>query len=112
LDAAGWALDLHAPETVEAHPAGPADAEIGPHGCVAYYHFGARGDKPPVKVTWYDGGLQPERPAVLGATPLPSRGVLFVGDKGLLMCGGAGGKPRLLGTDGTPPKPTLPRVPS
>src|SRR5581483_11826143 len=38
------------------------------------------------------------------------RGVLFVGDKGTLLCGGAGGKPRWLGaTDAQPPKPTLPR---
>jgi predicted dehydrogenase len=112
LDAACWALDLHAPESVEAHPAGPTDAEIGPHGCIVYYHFGARGDKPPVKVTWYDGGLQPELPAGLPRNPNPpSRGVLFVGDKGMLFCGGAGGKPRLLGADGTPPAATLPRSP-
>src|SRR5437763_1620654 len=112
LDAACWALDLHAPETIEAHPCGPTDAEIGPHGCVVYYHFGARGDKPPVKVTWYDGGLQPERPAAWKEGALPSRGVLFVGDKGMLFCAGAGGKPRLLGADGTPPPATIPRVAS
>jgi predicted dehydrogenase len=112
LDAACWALDLHAPVSVEAHPAGPTDAEIGPHGCVVYYHFAPRGDRPAVKVTWYDGGLQPERPAALAAGErLPARGVLFVGDKGLLLAGGAGGRPRLLGpaAEATPPKPTLPR---
>jgi predicted dehydrogenase len=114
LDAACWALDLHAPQSVEAHPAGPTDAEIGPHGSVVYYHFGPRGDKPPVKITWYDGGLQPERPAELPAKEsLPARGVLFVGDKGVLLCGGAGGRPRRLPSSQadnfTPPQPTLPR---
>src|SRR5262249_14756182 len=56
----------------------------------------------------------PERPPGLPAKEkMPPRGVLFVGDKGMLLCGGAGGKPRLL-HEGTssgegPPKPTLPR---
>jgi hypothetical protein len=43
---------------------------------------------------------------------LPSRGVLFVGERGLLFCGGAGGKPRLISAQSDehkPPAPTLPR---
>jgi predicted dehydrogenase len=112
LDAACWALDLHTPVSVEAHAAG-GSTEIGPHGCLAYYHFDARGQQPPVKITWYDGGLQPERPAAWPAKEkLPSRGILFVGDKGSLFCGGAGGKPRLLGRSEEgqkPPPATLPR---
>jgi predicted dehydrogenase len=112
MDAACWALDLHAPVRVEARGAGPMDAEIGPHGCLAYFHFDARGNRPPVKLTWYDGGIRPERPADLPAKEkYPARGVLFVGDKGTLLCGGAGGKPRLLfPKDVTPPQPTLPRT--
>ena len=31
-----------------------------------YYEFPARGDKPPVKLTWYDGGLLPPKPEELG----------------------------------------------
>jgi predicted dehydrogenase len=112
LDAACWALDLKDPLTIEARAAGPMNADIGPHGCVAYYHFGPRGDRPAVKVTWYDGGLAPERPAGLpGKEPLPSRGVLFVGDKGSLLCGGAGGKPRLLTGSADRPPEKLPRSP-
>jgi predicted dehydrogenase len=115
LDAACWALDLKEPLSVDARSAGPVDADIGPHGCVAYYHFGPRGDQPPVRVVWYDGGLAPERPDRLPeGEALPSRGVLFVGDKGQLLCGGAGGKPRLLGSaqaDQSKPSPTLPRSP-
>src|SRR5947209_3680011 len=85
------------PLSVEARPAGPVDPDIGPHGCIAYYHFGPRGDRPPVKIVWYDGGLGPERPDGLPeGEVLPSRGVLFIGDKGKLLCGGAGGRPRLL----------------
>jgi predicted dehydrogenase len=115
LDAACWALDLKEPLSVEARPAGPTDGEIGPHGCIAYYHFAARGDRPPVRITWYDGGLGPERPEELSeGEKLPSRSVLFIGDKGKLLCGGAGGKPRLLSrskTEASKPAPTLPRSP-
>lgn len=88
LDAAMWALDLHAPETIDARPAGVMDADIAPHGEICYYEFGARGDKPPLKLTWYDGGLKPPQPKELeNDEKLPNRGVLFVGDKGLLFTG-------------------------
>jgi predicted dehydrogenase len=114
LDVAFWALDLKEPLSVEAHPAGPTDAEIGPHGCIAYYHFGPRGEQPPVKLTWYDGGLAPERPEGLPAgAKFPSRGIYFVGERGVLFCGGLGAKPRLLPQarmeDFKPPAPSLPR---
>ncbi len=97
LDAACWALDLQAPLSVESRPAGNMNAEIGPHGQICYFEFGPRADKPPVKLTWYDGGLQPPCPEELGeGAALPGRGVLFKGDKGLMLCGGAGGDPQLL----------------
>jgi hypothetical protein len=56
----------------------------------------------------------PSRPEeVARDETLPGRGVLFVGDKGLLFCGGAGGRPRLLPDarmdEYRRPKPTLPR---
>jgi predicted dehydrogenase len=114
LDAAVWALDLHEPTSVEAKPVGKMDADITPHGEICYFNFPARGNKPPVKVTWYDGGLMPPRPEELGPDEaLPNRGVLFVGDKGLVLCAGAGGKPRLLPASKMDaykiPAPTLPR---
>ena len=97
LDAACWALDLVAPTTIEARPAGNMDRDIVPHGEICYYEFGPRGDQPAVRVTWYDGGLQPPCPDELprGST-LPGRGALFIGDKGKMLCDGAGGMPRLL----------------
>jgi predicted dehydrogenase len=97
MDAPMWALDLGMPTSVEAHPAGQMNADIAPHGEICYYQFPARVDKPAVKLTWYDGGLMPPRPDELSADEkLPNRGVLFIGDKGVLFCGGAGGRPRLL----------------
>ena len=102
LDAAVWALDLKSPDRVEATPAGYTDAEIVPYGSVAHYHFGPRGDKPAVAVHWYDGGIKPEAPDALALAPgaiLPNRGVLFVGEKGAMLCGGAGGPPKLFPTE-------------
>ncbi|HEV3485419.1 MAG TPA: Gfo/Idh/MocA family oxidoreductase, partial [Vicinamibacterales bacterium] len=111
LDSACWALDLAAPTSVEFHPAGLMDAEIVPYGCVGYYQFGARGAQPPVTVTWYDGGLRPPIPE--GASELPARGVLFVGDKGSIVTGAAGAAARLLpqslAESYKKPAPTIPR---
>ena len=97
FDSACWALDLRAPATVEARPAGPMNADIGPHGEICYYHFGPRGNQAAVKMTWYGGGLKPPTPEEFPrGTAFPDRGVLFVGEKGTMLCGGAGGKARLL----------------
>ncbi len=95
LDAAVWGCDLHAPVRVEGSGAGPTDSEIGPHASTIRYDFPARAGRPPVRVTWYDGGLMPPTPDVVGGFPLPRRGVLFLGDKGAIQCDGAGGAPRL-----------------
>jgi hypothetical protein len=50
----------------------------------ATYQYGARGDLPPVKLTWYQGtpkpGLWQE-----GKIPQWANGVLFVGSKGMLL---------------------------
>lgn len=114
LDSSCWALDLAAPKTVEAFPAGTMDEEIAPHGEICYYEFGPRDDRPAIKVTWYGGGLKPPTPDVMprGAS-LPARGVLFVGDDGHMLCGAAGGAPRLLpeekNRDYKKPEPTIPR---
>ncbi len=103
LDAAMWALDLAEPQTIEARPAGNMNGEIAPHGEICYYQFAARGDKPPVAVTWYDGGLKPPCPEdIPEGSSLPSRGVLFVGEKGKMLCDGAGGACRLLPYEKTP----------
>ncbi len=98
LDPAVWALDLRAPLSVEAC-APEADPVTAPPCAIYHFNFGPRGKLPPVKVTWYDGGLQPPRPAELadddqlGAS---GNGIIFIGDKGVMMCAGWGGSPRLL----------------
>ena len=43
---------------------------------------------PAVKLTWYDGGLKPPRPAELEKDRnLGTNGIIFVGDKGMLVEG-------------------------
>jgi predicted dehydrogenase len=96
LDAAVWALDLPTPTSVEMHPAGFMDDTIIPHGELGYFEFVARGDKPPVKITWYSGGPKPEKPDVMGDAELPDRGVMFVGDKGRIMDRAYSAGPELL----------------
>lgn len=117
LDVACWALDLHDPLTVEAFSAGKTHPEMTGHGEVCHYQYGQRGDRPPVQVTWYDGGIRPRTPEGWPAgEPLPNRGILFVGDKGVMICPGAVGiSPRLLPDalmlDYSPPAPSLTRSP-
>ena len=101
MDPAVWALRLESPISIEATAAG-VDAEVTPLGVVYRYRFGPRGDMPPVKVTWYDGGLRPPTPEGLDTSDPKQRlgegtnGILFVGDKGMITCAGWAGMPRLL----------------
>jgi predicted dehydrogenase len=71
--------------------------ETYPRACLINYQFPARGDMPAVKLYWYDGGLKPRRPLELeSARQLPEEGLLFVGDKGKILCDFQGGSPRLI----------------
>jgi hypothetical protein len=58
------------------------------------WHFPARGKHPEMMAYFYDGGLQPPRP--LSMRPemgMPGRGIMFVGDKGVLVSAFYGGSP-------------------
>ncbi|MGB2864400.1 MAG: Gfo/Idh/MocA family oxidoreductase [Sedimentisphaerales bacterium] len=98
MDPAFWALELGHPINVEASSSG-INPETTPSTSTIHYQFGARKNMPPVKMTWYGGGLMPPRPEELE----PGReltgggnGILFVGDKGKIMCPGWGGNPRII----------------
>jgi predicted dehydrogenase len=63
--------------------------------------FPARNGKPPVKLHWMDGGIQPERPEELGPNERMGdggNGAIFVGTKGKMMCGTYGMYPSLIPT--------------
>ncbi|MBM4059153.1 MAG: Gfo/Idh/MocA family oxidoreductase, partial [Planctomycetes bacterium] len=59
MDLPFWALDLKYPTACEAEGP-PVHPETCPLGLIVRYEFPARGDKPAMKFTWYDGNLVPK----------------------------------------------------
>src|SRR6185436_15409337 len=85
------ALKLGAPLSVEASST-RVNEETYPLASMVTYHFPARGDMPPLKLVWYDGGLRPPRPAELGDDEeMGAMGAMLIGDKGKLLTGIRGG---------------------
>jgi len=79
-----WALKLDAPKTIEGFGP-PPHPEIAPANFRAVYEYGPRGDMPACTLTWYQGS---EKPPQLKDGRIPATwksGVLFVGDKGMLL---------------------------
>lgn len=77
MDLPFWALDLRYPTSVEAkgEKTSTGDNEV-PDNMRVDYHFPARGDRPPVHLTWYHGDWMPE-----GAEDYHKKGaVLFEGN--------------------------------
>ena len=78
-----WALKLKAPTSIEASGPKP-HLEIAPASMQATYEFPARGEMPAVKMVWYQGANKPPH-LIEGKIPAWNSGVLFVGDKGMLL---------------------------
>jgi predicted dehydrogenase len=130
LDTAFWGLELTAPTAVRIRDCAPALSdpsarETLPLWSTLEIDFPARGDKPPVKMTWYDGGKLPPAELFHGV-PVPNidGGSLSIGTEGSLLTrtwhGGerpGGGDwfvlvPREKFRDFPTPAKTLPRVAS
>ena len=114
IDHPYWALKLGYPTSVEASST-HIHSETAPLASLVTYHFPARGDLPPVRMVWYDGGIKPPRPEELEPhEEWPVDGVLYVGDRGKIMHKSHGGKPTLLPmsrmNDFQRPDETLPRI--
>jgi predicted dehydrogenase len=110
-------LKLEYPTTIQASST-KFNGDSWPVAEVIRYEFPARGKMPPVKFTWYDGGMMPPRPEELE----PGRrmgdsdgGVLYLGKKGKIMCGCYGSNPRIIPEAKmkayTQPEKTIPRSP-
>lgn len=119
LDPAFWALDLGAPETVQAsttHWEEGISSQTFPRASIVRYEFPARKGKPPVKLTWYDGRLRPPVPAAME----PGRkwndsGAFIIGSKGAMTHGSHGASglrlmPETAMQNYDRPAKTLPRV--
>src|SRR5262245_3377856 len=95
MDLPFWALDLRHPTRVRAEGSTVTE-ETGADWIICKYEFPARGDKPPVTLTWYDGDKRPKYFAD-GQLPKWGDGTLFLGEKGMLRAGY--GERRLLPED-------------
>ena len=84
LDAPFWTLDLGSPTRIDVKVEA-ANPLFTPKGSVVTYQFAARGPKPPVKITWYEGPKRPPRPEFMGAEELDREGgMLMIGSKGAI----------------------------
>ena len=114
IDRSMWSLNLGLPTSVETVST-PFNGASYPNATLTFYEFPARGPMPPVKLTWYDGGLKPNKPEELGDEELNKEGgALLIGSKGKLLHDTYGFKPRLLPSSlhdsfGKPPE-KLPRI--
>ncbi len=79
-----WALDLDHPLTVEAEGP-PLHPESAPAWLIVRYQYPQHKDRPPVKLTWYNGDKRPPQFAEEGKLPQWGNGTLFVGEKGMLL---------------------------
>ncbi len=107
MDLPFWALKLKYPTRCEAE--GPeVNPQTCPNGLVVNYDFPARGDLPPVRLTWYDGNRTPRK---INGQPVPNSGVMFVGTEGQMFANY--GSYRLFPANKfgkfQPPKPSIPR---
>jgi predicted dehydrogenase len=82
IDLPYWALELRYPDTVEARGEKTYQGDnMVPDNLRVDYQFPARGDKPPVHLTWYHGAYRPE-----GAEEYDKgAAVLFEGERGRLL---------------------------
>jgi len=90
-------LNLAPPDTFEATASEP-HPETYPKASLVHLNFASRG----LRLTWYDGGLQPPRPEGLADSDAARlfgqrrEGILYVGERGMILAGFNGNNPRVL----------------
>ena len=112
MDLPFWALKLRHPTSVETEGPPPHD-ESTPRWLKVRYEFPRRGELPPVKMTWSDGGKKPAGLDQLLGPALARKwrtGVLFVGSKGMVLAnyGSRVLLPAAKFAGVKPPAPTIP----
>lgn len=100
IDHPYWGLDLGLPVRISASSTRwGREFETFPVASKIHFEFPAKGNRPSVKMTWYDGGLLPERPELIENGRMMGDndgGVLIVGDRNTLMHGVYGRNPQLI----------------
>ncbi len=104
-------LNLGIPEFVEGRPNNEAFVDernvsdgghvslVGlPKASTVRWRHPATASRPSVDTFWYDGGMKPQTPEELyqDNEDLAAEGMLFIGDKGKILCDFRGNKPRLI----------------
>lgn len=103
------ALQLTSPTSVEPHRShvcsfhDPVPYRINndfsfPMASTVRFKYPANGNRPPVDLCWYDGGMRPPIPVELSNDDkeLPEEGMMFVGDKGKILAGFNVENPRVI----------------
>jgi predicted dehydrogenase len=109
LDPIFRALRLKYPTTVEAVST-LVNEETYPLASMVRYQFPARGEMPPVTLTWYDGGLRPfNLPDLAEGMQMGTGGTLYIGDKGKILDDKI--LPLTLRKSYSPPAPSIPSSP-
>jgi predicted dehydrogenase len=120
VDPVFWALDLGAPATVinEAQGYDPKEhADTFPNGSKVTFEFAAKGNRPAVKMVWFDGTEKPPRPQELEeGRKMPGTGAVVYGEKGVILYGSHGaGEVRIIPEakmkEYKRPEAKIPRVP-
>ncbi len=119
VDPVFWALDLGAPETIQAevkHYDFKTQGDAFPKGEIITYQFAAKGNRAPITMKWYSGTERIPRPPELESDERDiETGGVVMGDKGTIVYGSHGaGQVRLIpqakmDAFKRPPR-TLPRV--
>ena len=84
-----------------------------PSGCTVKFKYPANGDRPPVDLYWWDGGIRPTVPEELiaiGEEDLPAEGMMFIGDKGKILTGFNIQNPRLFSKKNKEEKSVVPAI--
>lgn len=92
-------LNLTPPLAVESTTSETHD-DTYPLASTVHLDFPANGSRKALRLSWYDGGLMPARPAGVGEESerlfrRRGEGVMYVGDKGIILAGFNGQNPRV-----------------
>jgi len=94
-------LNLTPPTSVESSTS-ESYAETFPKASLVYLNFPANENRPEVRMSWYEGGLRPSRPGGLRREDQQlfeggedNEGIMYVGDKGILLAGFNGNHPHV-----------------
>ncbi|MFT5468997.1 MAG: putative dehydrogenase [Verrucomicrobiales bacterium] len=119
LDHPVWALGLDVPTSIEAvrvnRNVPGSEKDTHPNSCELVYHFPAKGDRPAVKLVWYDGKFEiPTNERMKGGAKPPGNGCVYYGKDHVMQHGSHGGNPSIMSKnagDHVKPEQTMERSP-